>query len=159
MEDGGVNWGSFFVRGRFFGRNIAAPMTASSTIQSKIIELCEALVADGEVQNARQQAEAFLADEKAVTLYREMANLGRSLHQKQHRDEEPTDEEITRFNALQDRCESNPVIGGFLGAQDILSKVAQEVNTFVAKSLESGKVPTAEELAAKESCGAGCGCH
>jgi len=66
------------------------PMTASPLIQSKIIELCEALVADGDVQNARQQAEAFLADESAVSLYREMANLGRALHQKQHHDEEPT---------------------------------------------------------------------
>lgn len=134
-------------------------MTASPLIQSKIIELCEALVADGAVKDARQQAEAFLADEQAVSLYREMANLGRSLHQKQHRDEEPTDDEITRFNALQDKCESSPVITGFLGAQEILSGVAEAVNAFVGKSLESGRVPSAEEMVKKESCGAGCGCH
>lgn len=134
-------------------------MTASPLVQSKIIELCEALVVDGEVKNARQQAETFLADEKAVSLYREMAGLGRSLHQKQHHGEEPTDEELHQFNALQDRCESNPVISGFLGAQEILSGVAQAVNTFIAKSLESGRVPSPDELASKGSCGEGCGCH
>lgn len=134
-------------------------MTASPLIQSKIIELCEALVADGEVKSARQQAEAFLADEQAVSLYREMANLGRSLHQKQHRDEEPTDDELSRFNALQDKCESNPVITGFLGAQEILSGVAEAVNAFIGKSLESGRVPSAEEMVKKGSCGSGCGCH
>lgn len=134
-------------------------MTASPLIQSKIIELCEALVADGEVKNARQQAEAFLADEQAMALYREMASLGRSLHQKQHRDEEPTADEVSRFNSLQDRCESNPVISGFLGAQDILSGVAEAVNSFVGKSLESGHVPSPEEMVKKGGCGEGCGCH
>lgn len=134
-------------------------MTASPLIQSKIIELCEALVADGAVKDARQQAEAFLADEQAVSLYREMANLGRSLHQKQHRDEEPTDDELTRFNSLQDKCESSPVITGFLGAQEILSGVAEAVNAFVGKSLESGRVPSADEMTKKGSCGSGCGCH
>ncbi len=134
-------------------------MTASPLVQSKIIELCEALVVDDEVKNARQQAETFLADEKAVSLYREMAGLGRSLHQKQHHGEEPTDEELHQFNDLQDRCESNSVISGFLGAQEILSGVAQAVNTFIAKSLESGRVPAPEELQSKGSCGEGCGCH
>lgn len=134
-------------------------MTASPLIHSKIIELCEALVADGDVQNARQQAEAFLADESAVSLYREMANLGRALHQKQHHDEEPTAEEVGHFNSLQDRCESNPVISGFLGAQDILSGVAEAVNAYVGKSLESGRVPSPEELVKKGGCGEGCGCH
>lgn len=134
-------------------------MTASPLIQSKIVELCEALVADSEVKNARVQAEAFLADEKAVSLYREMASLGRALHQKQHHDEEPTAEEVSRFNALQDRCEASPVITGFLGAQETLSGVAEAVNAFVGKSLESGRVPSPEEMVKKGGCGEGCGCH
>lgn len=134
-------------------------MTASPLIQSKIIELCEALVADVDVKNARLHAETFLADDAAMSLYREMATLGRALHQKHHHDEEPTAEEITRFNALQDRCESNPVISGFLNAQNVLSGVAEAVNAFVGKSLESGRVPSSEEMVKKGGCGEGCGCH
>lgn len=134
-------------------------MTASPSIQSKIIELCETLVADGEVKNAREQAEAFFADEQAVSLYREMASFGRSLHQKQHQGEEPSDAELSRFNSLQDKCESSPVISSFLNAQQTLSGVAEAVNAFVSKSLESGRVPAPEEMVKKGGCGEGCGCH
>lgn len=134
-------------------------MTASPLIQSKIIELCEALVADVDVKNARLQAETFLADDGAMALYREMATLGRALHQKQHHGEEPTGEEITRFNGLQDRCEANTVITAFLSAQEVLSGMAETVNAFVGKSLESGSVPSAEEMVKKGGCGEGCGCH
>jgi len=134
-------------------------MTASPALQSKIIELCEALVADADVKNARLQAETFLADESAMSLYREMATLGRALHQKQHHGEEPEADEITRFNGLQDRCEGNPVITAFLNAQEVLSGVAEAVNAFVGKSLESGRVPSPEEMVKKGGCGEGCGCH
>lgn len=130
-------------------------MTASPLIQTKLVELCEVLVADGEVQNARLQAEAFLADESAVSLYREMASLGRSLHQKQHQGEEPTGDEINRFNSLQDRCEENLLIAGFLSAQQALSAVAETVNAFVGRSLESGRVPAPEDMVKQ----GGCGCH
>ena len=135
-------------------------MTAAPAIQSKLLELCQAIAADAELQTARQNAEVFLADAGAMSLYREMATLGRELHQKQHHGEEPTADEITRFNALQDRCEGNPIIRSFLGAQDVLSGVGEVVNSYVGKSLQSGRVPTAEEMAPKSGgCGEGCGCH
>lgn len=134
-------------------------MTPSPLIQSKILELCETIVADGELKGARQQAEAFFADEQAMSLYREMASLGRSLHQKQHHGEEPSDTEVSRFNSLQDKCESSPVISSFLNAQQILSGVAEAVNAFVSKSLESGRVPSADDMEKKGGCGEGCGCH
>ncbi|MBK8091566.1 MAG: YlbF family regulator [Verrucomicrobiaceae bacterium] len=134
-------------------------MTVSPAIQSKIVELCQTLINDEEVQNARQCAESFLADEAAVKQYREMATLGRALHQKQHHGEEPTGEEITQFNAQQERCEANPVIVGFLGAQETLSGVAETLNAWIARSLESGRVPAAEEMEKKGGCGEGCGCH
>jgi len=33
------------------------------------------------------------------------------------------------------------------------------VNAFVGKSLESGRVPSPEEMVKKGGCGEGCGCH
>ncbi len=134
-------------------------MTASPLIKSKIVELCETLVADAGLQSARAQAEAFLADEQAVSLYREMATMGRALHQKQHNGEEPTDAEIGRFTSLQDRCDENEVILSFVKAQDTLRGVAEVVTSFVGKSLESGAVPSEDEVFGKGGCGEGCGCH
>ena len=133
-------------------------MNASPQIKSKIVELCEILVADSEVQNAREKAEAFLANEEAVSLYREMATMGRALHQKQHNGDEPTGEEISRFTDLQDSCDANPAILSFIEAQDVLRGIAEVVTSFVGKSLERGKVPTEAEVFPK-GCGEGCGCH
>ena len=134
----------------------AAP--TATTIELKIQELCEAIVADGEVQDAREQAEAFLADEDAVSLYRDMATLGRSLHQKQHNGEQATDMESRRFTDLQNRCEAHPAIASFLEAQEVLSGIAEMVNGYVSKTLERGQVPSESEVRGG-GCGEGCGCH
>lgn len=116
-------------------------------------------MADSELQKARQQAETFLADEGALRLYREMASLGRELHQKQHHGEEPSEEEAGRFEQLEDDCSSHPVISQFLQAQETLGNVAELVSAYVGRTLESGRVPAAEEMVKKGGCGEGCGCH
>ena len=119
-------------------------MTAVATIEEKIQELCEAIVADEEVKIAREHAEAFLADEDAVSLYRQMASLGRSLHQKQHNGEEPTPTEEREFNDLQNRCDAHPMIVAFTEAQQVLQGIAETVSGYVSKTLERGQVPTEE---------------
>ncbi len=135
-------------------------MSATLSIEDKIQELCEAIVADEEVQNAREQAEAFLADEDAVGLYRQMVGLGRALHKKQHQGEEPTAAEEREFNELQDRCDAHPAIVAFVEAQQILQGIAESVSGYVTKTLEKGRVPTEEEVWGKSGgCGEGCGCH
>jgi cell fate (sporulation/competence/biofilm development) regulator YlbF (YheA/YmcA/DUF963 family) len=135
-------------------------MTATPTIETRIQELCEAIVADEEVCNARDQAEAFLADADAVTLYREMATMGRALHRKQHDGEEPSVIEARQFEDLQNRCDAHPAIVAFVEAQQVLQGIAETVNGYVTKTLEKGKVPTEEEVWGKSGgCGEGCGCH
>ncbi len=134
-------------------------MTATSTIEAKIQELCTAIIEDDEVRQARGHAEAFLADQEAVGVYREMAMMGRSLHQKQHNGEEPTEAEVDQFTALQERCDGHPLIPSFLEAQQFLSGVAERVSTYVGKTLEEGRVPSEEEMSSGGSCGEGCGCH
>lgn len=130
-----------------------------TAIDQKIQELCEAIVSDIEVQNAREQAESFLADEDAMSLYREMVTAGRSLHQMQHAGQEPSATEVQRFTDLQNSCEAHPGVTGFMEAQDVLRAVAEQVNRYVTKSLEMGRVPTAAEMAPQGGCGEGCGCH
>lgn len=134
-------------------------MTATSLIESKIQELCTAIMEDEEVLLARGRAEAFLADPEAVSVYREMATMGRSLHQKQHNGEEPTEAEVDQFTALQDRCDDHPLIPPFLEAQQFLSGIAERVSTYVGKTLEEGRVPTEAEMDGSGGCGEGCGCH
>ena len=131
------------------------------SIEDKIQELCAAIVADDEVQEARTNAEAFLADEAAVGIYRQVALAGRDLEKKQRQGLELTDDEIEAFNQLQEKAETNPAVKDFQTAQQTLQDVAELIQAWVTKTLEKGRVPTEEEVFPEGSggCGEGCGCH
>ncbi|GAA5133439.1 hypothetical protein GCM10023213_03260 [Prosthecobacter algae] len=128
-------------------------------IASHIEALCAAIAADPEVQAARNQAESFLADEGAVSLYRDVMTLGRSLEQRHRSGAEMEPSEVSRFQSLQDQADANEVIQSFMAAQDLLQDVANKVNGFVTKTLEKGRVPTHDEVFGQAGCGEGCGCH
>ncbi|MES2505786.1 MAG: YlbF family regulator [Verrucomicrobiota bacterium] len=128
-------------------------------IASHIEALCAAIAADPEVQAARNQAESFLADEGAVSLYRDVMTLGRSLEQRHRSGAEMEPSEVSRFQALQDQADASEVIQSFMAAQDLLQDVANKVNGFVTKTLEKGRVPTHDEVFGQAGCGEGCGCH
>ncbi len=136
-------------------------MTAAiaPAIASHIEALCAAIAADADVQSARNKAEAFLADEQAVALYRDVMNLGRTLEQRHRSGQKLAPEEISKFQDMQDQADSHEGIQAFVAAQDVLQEVATQVNGFVAKTLEKGSVPTADEVFGKGGCGEGCGCH
>lgn len=130
-----------------------------ASIEEKIQELCAAIVSDDEVQEARNTAEAFLADEAAVGVYRQVAMAGRELEKKQRSGIQLSDEEIEAFNDLQEKAEANPAVKGFQEAQQTLQDVAELINAWVTKTLEKGRVPTEEEVFPSGGCGEGCGCH
>lgn len=133
----------------------------TSALEEKLNDLCAAIVADEEVAAARLQAEAFLADESAVSLYRRLMQTQQELHQKQHSGEKITDPEINAFSLLRDQAEANPLIQSFSEAQETLQGIATLVNGFVTKTLEKGRIPTQEEVFGSQGggCGSGCGCH
>lgn len=128
-------------------------------IASKIEALCEAIAADPEVKAARDHAEAFLADEQAVALYRDVMTLGRSLEQRHRSGAELEASEVSRFEDLQKQADAHDGIQSFMAAQDLLQDVANKVNGFVTKTLEKGRVPTHDEVFGQGGCGTGCGCH
>ena len=135
-------------------------MNAPTTlIDTKLNELCAAIAADADILSARDHAETFLADEQAVALYREVLNLGRDFESRQHQGEEIEEADLTRFETLQAQADEHPAIRAFANAQEKLQSVLQTVNGFVAKTLESGAVPTHEQVFGGGSCGSGCGCH
>lgn len=129
-------------------------------ITAQIESLCAVIAADPEVQSAREAAEAFLADDQAVALYREVMNLGRSLEQRHRSGVELEAEDLSRFQNLQDQADQHEGIQSFMAAQDALQAVANTVNGFIAKTLEKGSVPALDEVMGGGCCGGGgCGCH
>jgi cell fate (sporulation/competence/biofilm development) regulator YlbF (YheA/YmcA/DUF963 family) len=136
------------------------PTIALSAIEEKLHALCAVIASDDEVLAAREQAEAFLADESAVALYREMGQAEQALHHKQHSGERVSDAEIADFTALRRKAEANELVRSFSEAQETLQGIANLVNGFVTKTLEKGRVPTEQEVFGNQGgCGSGCGCH
>jgi cell fate (sporulation/competence/biofilm development) regulator YlbF (YheA/YmcA/DUF963 family) len=140
---------------------MTATATPSTIITDKLNELCAAIAADVQIQSSRDQAEAFLADENAVGLYRKLITLNRDLHNRQRQGQEISDEEVEQLQDLEEQANANPAIINFQTAQDALQNVANMVNGFVAKTLEKGHVPTMEDVFPQDGgcCGGGCGCH
>lgn len=130
-------------------------------ITAQIESLCAIIAADPEIQSARGAAEAFLADDQAVALYREVMNLGRSLEQRHRSGVELEAADLARFQDLQDQADQHEGIQSFMAAQDALQAVANTVNGFITKTLEKGSVPALDEVMGGGGCcgGGGCGCH
>ena len=128
-------------------------------VAQKTQELCQAILDQPNLREARERISAFIANEHARKLYETVMTKGQALHDKQHQSIELTPEEIADFEKHREALVSNPVARGFLEAQEELQHVEQTVRKQVSKTLELGRLPTEEEMSEGGSCGSGCGCH
>lgn len=129
-----------------------------TTIEEKTKELCQIIVAQPEMLSIRKRIDAFISDTSARNQYEAVTTKGQTLHEKQHNGQPLVDAEISDFEKSRAVLLANPVARGFLDAQEELHEIQHSIQKQISKTLELGRVPTAEDL--KEgSCGEGCGCH
>jgi cell fate (sporulation/competence/biofilm development) regulator YlbF (YheA/YmcA/DUF963 family) len=129
-----------------------------TAILQKTRELCETILQQPQFQSIRRRVEAFLADPEAQSQYECLSDLGQQLHDKQSQGLTLTSAEIAAFDRQRDSFANNAVAAAFVEAQEEMHRLQQQITRFVSKTLESGAVPTAEDLAGG-SCGSDCGCH
>lgn len=127
-------------------------------IEEKTKELCHALVNEPEMLSIRKRIDTFLSDNTARNQYELVMSKGQALQEKQAQSRPLESAEITDFEKHRDALLGNAVARGFLDAQEELHEIQHSIQKHVAKTLELGRVPTAEELE-EGSCGHGCGCH
>ena len=125
---------------------------------AKTRELCETILSEPGVASIRQRVDKFMADDKARGQYESVMTKGQALHEKQHKSLPLSGEEISDFEREREALLANPVSRGFLDAQEELHQLQESIQQYVAKTLELGRVPTADDLEGG-SCGHGCGCH
>jgi cell fate (sporulation/competence/biofilm development) regulator YlbF (YheA/YmcA/DUF963 family) len=126
----------------------------------KIRELCEALLQDEGVQNARERIERFLQNPDATRNYARLVNMGDTLQQRQMQGEEITEAEGAEFESLRDEVMNNAAVQDFNDARGLLQEIEGAIMTYVSRTFELGRVPSERDLAPKGgSCGSGCGCH
>ena len=132
--------------------------TVENTIIEKTRELCQAIVDQPAMTNIRQQIDTFLSDSSARGQYEAVMSKGQALQEKQSKGGQLDGAEIADFEKHRDALLTNPVARGFLDAREELHEIQHSIQKYVSKTLELGRVPTAEDME-DHSCGDGCGCH
>ena len=136
-----------------------AILTENSTILDKTKELCQTIVDNAEYNALMGVVETFLNDDEARLLYQTVIDRSDELRHKQQAGVERGDSEVSAFKDLRGQLEKNEVITDFMAAQDELQLIQKAVSQYVGMTLEYGRVPTDEDMAAAQSgcCGGGCG--
>jgi len=83
---------------------------------------------------------------------------GQALQEKQSQSQPLEGAEIADFEKHRDALLKNTVARGFLDAQEELHEIQHSIQKHIAKTLELGRLPSADDLDGG-SCGHGCGCH
>jgi cell fate (sporulation/competence/biofilm development) regulator YlbF (YheA/YmcA/DUF963 family) len=128
----------------------------SKTVVDKTRELCSTILAQPGMGSIRKNIDSFMADAKSRSDYESLMAKGQALHEKQHRSLPLSGEEIGEFEKHREAVLNNPVARGFLDAQEALHHLQEAIQTQISKTLELGRLPSAEDL--EGSCGHGCGC-
>ena len=128
-------------------------------VEIKTNELCQAILEHLQSGGIKARIDTFLADTAARGAYESLMNKGQALQEKQHHGQVLEPAEIAAFESERDALLKNPVASSFLDAQEEMHELQSSVKKTVAKTVELGRIPTAEDLAEGGSCGAGCGCH
>jgi len=131
----------------------------ATIIETKTNELCEIILAEIQNGGIRQRIDTFLADANARGAYESLMSKGQALQEKQHGGQALEPAEIAAFEKDRDALLQNPVASGFLDAQEEMHALKESVQKRVSKTIELGRLPTAEDLNSGGSCGSGCGCH
>ncbi len=131
----------------------------SNKVETKTRELCEAIIEHLENGGIRKRIDTFLADATARGQYESLMSKGQSLQEKQHNGQALEPVEISGFETERDALLKNPVAASFLDAQEEMHELQHLVQKHVGKTIELGRIPSAEDLSGGGSCGNGCGCH
>lgn len=147
----------------------------SNKVETKTRELCEAIIEHLQTGGIKQRLDTFLSDATARGAYESLMSKGQALQEKQHGGQALEPAEISAFEKDRDALLKNPVAAGFLDAQEEMHELQSSVKKTVAKTVELGRIPTAEELAEGGGCcgggghdhghshegggHGGCGCH
>lgn len=135
-----------------------------SAVMEKTRELCAAMVKDEEFVQLQQDVATFFADDNARESFKKIQEWGEELSRKQEAGLQLAEQEIKEFETAREALFKNEVATKFLSAQQGLQALQGAISKSVGMTLELGRVPTEEDMAAQDSgcCGGGggggCGC-
>lgn len=131
-------------------------LSPNSAILDKTRELCSLILQSGEYQENVSKIETFFKNEDAQAAYKEFAELGEALHQKQHAGL-LTDEDVAAYDGKLKALKADPVSGEFMEAEQTLNGIVAQISKTVGKTLELGRLPEPEDMEEGGCCGGNSG--
>ena len=128
-------------------------LAEDSPVIEKTKELCAQIASDPSFLKLQADVERFLSDDSARLQYQSVHERGEELHHKQHAGVELGATEVREFESARDALMDNAIAREFMTAQRELETLQKEIAKYVGGTIELGRVPTAEDLAAS---GGGC---
>lgn len=120
--------------------------TKDSPAYQHLKGLCDALAADPDFQEMRQNIAEFQKDEIARKHLSALTAMGNVIRAKQARKEELIPKEVEEFEALRTEFLSNPVAAAFVDSQEQILNTRQLIAHFVSKTVEQGKCPDLQDI-------------
>lgn len=133
-------------------------LSPNSAILDKTRELCTLILQSGEYQENVSKIETFFKNDDAQASYKEFAELGETLHQKQQAGL-LSDEDVAGYDEKLKALKADSVTGEFMEAEQTLNGIVAQISKTVGKTLELGRLPEPEDMEEGGCCGGGgCGC-
>lgn len=132
-----------------------------TSVEEKAREFCGFVVEQEAYRDAWKDIEAFLDDEEAKAVYRNWQEKGSEMHRREHQGIVPSLDEVEQLEGLKAAVLANPVAANFMEAEGYMNRVFSVVTKLLQKTLQTGQVPSEEEMSEGGCCGGhgGCGCH
>ncbi len=131
-----------------------AMITLENEVDVKIKALCEAIAADPVVISAGSKIDDFSADTAAQDLYKSVQEKGSELQYRQQVGLEVSETELGEFDAARETLMQNDKVKAFMESQQILSELHKKLTQYISLTIETGEVPTEEDV--MDSMNSGC---
>lgn len=108
------------------------------SVLEKAKELADALTVSPELNDMREKEKLVKADSEARKLMDKISARQMELYQLQTEGKEPSPELMEMLSGLQEEMERNNKVMDYLGAQEKMGKILQEVNKMISEALSGG---------------------
>ena len=127
-------------------------------IVEKTEELCRTILEQEDFERISARIRRFKDDEAARMQYEDLIRKQQALQARHQRGESLTEAEIDEFEGERKALMANQVAKDYMDSHEMMHKVRETINGYVAKTFDLGRVPTEADFDSG-TCGPGCGCH
>lgn len=127
--------------------------TTAPSLEDKTRELCQFIIDSPNFVTAQGRCDAFDDDVAAQKLYQNWREFEMDLHRRHQEGYQPNQDDIAKLEKLRGEAMKNSTLVDFVEAEEALNGMFGKVVKILQRTLQTGAVPTDEEL--EECCGSG----